>query len=213
MQLTKHAHACVTLDQGAGHLVIDPGAFNEDARDLIAGTEVVLITHEHFDHFDEEALAAALSDRPELKVYGPEAVVGRWDARPGQVTAVAEGDRFSAAGFDVSVHGDLHAEIHPDVPLVANVGFLLDGAVYHPGDAYHVPPGRIRTLLMPTSGPWATTAQGVDYLRAVAPEQAVQIHELLLSDTGQQLIRQLLSSDGLTDVPLSIVPVGDRVEV
>lgn len=213
MQLTKHAHACVTLDKGAGHLVIDPGALTDNARDLIAGTEVVLVTHEHFDHFDEEALAAALADRPELRVYGPEAVVGRWDARPDQVTAVAEGDTFSAVGFDISVHGDLHAQIHPDIPLVANVGFLLDGAVYHPGDAYHVPPGRVRTLLMPTSGPWASTAQGVDYLRAVAPEQAVQIHELLLSDTGQQLMRQFLGSDGLTDVPLSIVPAGDTVEV
>jgi L-ascorbate metabolism protein UlaG (beta-lactamase superfamily) len=213
MQLTKHAHACVVLDKGAGHLVVDPGAFNDNARDLIAGTEVVLITHEHFDHFDEEALAAALSDRPELKVYGPEAVVGRWEGRPDQITAVAEGDTISAAGFDITVHGDLHAEIHPDIPLVSNVGYLVDGAVYHPGDAYHVPPGRVRTLLLPTSGPWASTAQAVDYVRAVAPEQAVQIHELLLSDVGQQLTKQFVGAGGLTDVPLELVPVGDTVEV
>jgi L-ascorbate metabolism protein UlaG (beta-lactamase superfamily) len=213
MELTKHAHACVTLDEGGRHLLIDPGSFTPNAAELVANTDTVLITHEHFDHFDEAVIAKALDARPELRVYGPGAVVDRWSARAGQVVAVAEGDRFTAAGFDVAVHGDLHARIHQDIPLVANVGYLVEGRVYHPGDAYHVPSAPVRTLLLPTSGPWTQVAQAVDYVRAVGPEQLLQIHEVMLSDLGQQAMARFLGPDMLSSVPLAVVPVGETVEV
>jgi L-ascorbate metabolism protein UlaG (beta-lactamase superfamily) len=213
MELTKHVHACVTLDKEHGHLLLDPGAFTPNAAELVAATSTVLITHEHFDHFDEELIAGALDDRPELKVYGPAAVVDRWEARPGQVTAVAEGDRLELEGFDVAVHGELHAVIHRDIPRVHNVGYLIDGRVYHPGDSYHVPPAPITTLLLPTSGPWTNVGQAADYIREVRPEQVVQIHEVLLSELGQQMIARFLGPEMLTDVPVSIVPAGDSLSV
>ncbi|MBS2538696.1 MBL fold metallo-hydrolase [Catenulispora sp. NF23] len=213
MQLTKYAHACVSLAGDQGRIVIDPGTLTPDAADAVAAAEAVLITHEHFDHFDEELLAQALQARPELRVYGPESVVGRWQARRGQVTAVAAGDRIAVAGFDIGVFGELHAMIHRDMPRVANVGYLVDERVYHPGDAYHVPDAPVETLLLPTSGPWAKLGEGVDYVREVAPKQAVQIHELLLSDLGQQMTRQMVGQGGLTDVPVTIVPIGETITV
>ena len=141
MELTKHTHACVTFDKGGSRLLVDPGAFTPNAAELAASAGTILITHEHFDHFDEEAIAAALQARPELRVYGQAAVVDRWEARRGQVTAVTEGERFDVDGFDVAVFGGLHAAIHRDIPQVANVGYLIDGHVYHPGDSYFVPAG------------------------------------------------------------------------
>jgi L-ascorbate metabolism protein UlaG (beta-lactamase superfamily) len=213
MQLTKHVHACVTLDRDAGRLVVDPGALTPNAADLVNDTQTVLITHEHFDHFDEQLIADAIEDRPDLTIYGPASVVGRWDGRPGQVIAVAEGDQFSAAGFSISVYGSLHACIHPDIPPVSNVGYLIDGAVYHPGDSYYVPPVRVGTLLLPTSGVWTRLAEAVDFVRAVAPSQLVQIHELMLSDIGQFGWGQFLSPDGLSPVPLTLLPPGGTLDV
>ncbi|MEZ0106687.1 L-ascorbate metabolism protein UlaG (beta-lactamase superfamily) [Catenulispora sp. EB89] len=214
MQLTKHAHACVSLVGDRGRIVIDPGALTPDADAAVAAAEAVLITHEHFDHFDEELIAKALEARPELRVYGPESVVGRWtQARRGQVTAVVAGDEFTVGGFQVAVFGDLHALIHRDMPRVTNVGYFLDGRVYHPGDAYHVPDASVETLLLPTSGPWTKVGEAVDYVREVAPKQAFQIHELLLSELGQQYAVRMLGPGGLTEVPLAIIPVGDTVTV
>lgn len=63
MLLTKHAHACVTLAKDDARIVIDPGAFTPDAADAVAAAEAVLITHEHFDHFDEDLIARALEER------------------------------------------------------------------------------------------------------------------------------------------------------
>jgi L-ascorbate metabolism protein UlaG (beta-lactamase superfamily) len=213
MELTKHTHACVTFDKGGSRLLLDPGTLTPNAAELAAGAGTILITHEHFDHFDEAAIAAALEARPELRVYGPAAVVDRWQARPGQVTAVAEGDRFDAGGFDVAVFGGLHASIHQDIPQVANVGYLVDERVYHPGDSYYVPPAPVATLLVPTSGPWTKFGEAVDFVRAVSPEGAVQIHEIMLSEIGQQSIAMFISPKALTDVSLTIVPVGDTITV
>ena len=217
MQLIKHAHACVSLvgDQAdQGRIVIDPGALTPDADAAVAAAEAVLITHEHFDHFDEELIAKALEARPELRVYGPESVVGRWtEARRGQVTPVAAGQQYTIAGFDIAVFGELHALIHRDMPRVANVGYLVAGRLYHPGDAYHVPDAPVETLLLPTSGPWTKVGEAADYVREVAPKQAFQIHELMLSDLGQQYSCRMLGQGGLTEAPVTIVPVGDTVAV
>jgi L-ascorbate metabolism protein UlaG (beta-lactamase superfamily) len=213
MELTKHTHACVTFDKGGSRLLMDPGAFTANRAELAASAGTILITHEHFDHFDEEAIATALDARPELRVYGPAAVVDRWQARRGQVTAVAEGERFDVDGFDVAVFGGLHAAIHRDIPLVANVGYLIDGHVYHPGDSYFVPDAPVTTLLVPTSGPWTKFGEAVDFVRAVNPERALQIHEIMLSEIGQNSMATFLSPEMLTEVALTLLPAGESLDV
>jgi len=213
MELTKHAHACVTLDQGNGSLVVDPGTFTPNAAELLASVGTVLLTHEHFDHVDEAALTAALDARPELRVYGPAAIVDRWKDLGERVTAVAPGDRFTAAGFAVEVHGGTHALIHRDIQQVANVGYLFEGRLYHPGDSYYVPAATVETLLLPTSGPWTKVGEAVDFVRAVKPGRVVQIHEVMLSEIGQQSIARFISPQMLTDASLTIVPVGETITV
>ena len=212
MQLTKHAHACVTLTRDDARIVLDPGAFTPDAAQVVAAAEAVLITHEHFDHFDEDLIARSLEARPELRVYGPASVVGRWSARQGQVMAVAAGDSVTVAGFEISVFGETHARIHRDIPLVTNVGYLIEG-VYHPGDAYHAPEAPVETLLLPTSGPWTKLGEAVDYVGEVAPQRLIQIHEAMLSEVGQQSYARFLGPEMLGKTPLIIVPVGDSIAV
>jgi L-ascorbate metabolism protein UlaG (beta-lactamase superfamily) len=158
-------------------------------------------------------ITAALDARPDLKVYAPAAVAGRWPTRGDQVTAVTDGDKFEADGFEVTVFGAIHALIHRDIPQVANVGFLIDGKAYHPGDAYHVPAAPVQTLLLPTSGPWTKIGEAADFVRSVRPEKVVQIHEIMLSDAGQQSAAMFLSPKMLTPVALDILPAGETITV
>lgn len=213
MKLTKYEHACVVFEKDGASLVIDPGSFSPGAADIIAGAEAILLTHEHMDHMNPAAISEALKARPDLRIYAPEALAGTVGGSPEQFTAVKAGDELTVAGFSVSVHGTTHAVIHPDIPALANVGFLVDGSVYHPGDAFHVPDAAVSTLLLPTSGPWLKLGEAADYVRAVHPEQVIQIHELLLSDIGLQLAGRLLGQQGLTGLPLTVIPAGESLTI
>jgi L-ascorbate metabolism protein UlaG (beta-lactamase superfamily) len=213
VKLTKHNHACVAFEKEGSSLVIDPGSFSQDAAEIIAGAEAILITHEHFDHVHESAVNEALAARPGLKVYAPASLAGMFSAHPDQFIAVSAGDELKVAGFTVTVHGDTHAVIHPDIPVVPNVGYLVDGGVYHPGDAYFVPEVSVSTLLLPTSGPWTKLGETADYVRAVRPDSLVQIHEMILSEIGQNLTAAIIGEKGLTGIPLTMVPVGESFTV
>ncbi|MEI4271701.1 MBL fold metallo-hydrolase [Klenkia sp. LSe6-5] len=193
MELTKHGHACVVLSEGERRLLVDPGAFTEEAA--WTGASAVLVTHEHVDHLDVERTRRALADDGDLQVWTNRSVAEQLDAGP-QVHVVGHGDAFTAAGFEVGVQGEWHAVIHPDIPRIANVGFLVDGRVFHPGDALTVPEGGVETLLLPLHAPWSKTGELVDYVRAVAPTQSYAVHDGLLNETGLMVGANFLGEGG-----------------
>lgn len=183
MRLTKYTHACVRVERDGAVLVIDPGSFTEPTA--LDGADAVLITHEHVDHLDVQKLADALARRPAVTVHTHPDVVPRLAPLDGVVQPVTAGEEFTAAGFRVRGYGGLHAQIHPDVPRVANLGFLVEDSVYHPGDSFDVPAGaQVETLFVPISGPWLKLAESVDFIRAVAPRRAYALHDHLLSEAG-----------------------------
>lgn len=211
MQLTKYAHACVALEKDGSRIVLDPGTFTPDAKAAVTGAAAVLITHEHFDHFDDALLAAALDDDPELRIFGPRAVLDKLGSHGGRVQIPTTGDDLSVGGFTVGVHGDRHATIHADIPCVDNLGYLIDETLFHPGDAYFVPEVPVDTLLLPTSGPWTKLGEAADYLRAVKPRRVIQIHELMLSDLGQTSTRTLLAD--LTGIEITVLSPGQSIDL
>ena len=212
MELTKHGHACVVLSDGERRLVIDPGAFTEPSA--LDGASAVLITHEHADHFVPERVRAALDADPALEVWTNKSVAAQLEGLGSRVHVVGNGDAVTAAGFEVRVHGELHAEIHPDVPRIANIGFLVNGQVFHPGDALTVPDQPVETLLVPMHAPWSRTADLIDYVRAVHADQAFGVHDGLLNDTGCGLVTGLLGERGPgTPTPFSRLAPGDSAEL
>ncbi|MEV4743746.1 MBL fold metallo-hydrolase [Streptomyces sp. NPDC049555] len=195
MKLTKHGHACIRLEKGGRTLVIDPGAFTEE--DAAVGADAVLVTHEHLDHFDAGRLRAALEANPAAELWTLRSVAEQVSAAfPGRVHTVGEGDTFTAAGFDIQVHGQLHAVIHPDIPRVTNVGYLVDGSVFHPGDALTVPGQPVDTLMVPVMAPWNKVSEVIDYIREVKPRRAYDIHDALLTDLARPVYDRMLGADG-----------------
>ncbi|MEV5703844.1 MBL fold metallo-hydrolase [Actinoallomurus sp. NPDC052274] len=185
MKLTKLGHACVRLRKDDRAIVIDPGVYTPEA-DALDGADAILITHEHPDHLDADRLHRAQAERPGLRIFANRAVAEQFpDLR---IQQVGHEDRFSVAGFDVQVYGDLHAAGHPDVPQVANSGFLVDGEVFHPGDSLTVPARRVPTLLTPCDAPWLKGAEMVAYLREVAPVRAYSIHDAYVSELGMEVV-------------------------
>ncbi|MBA2810008.1 MBL fold metallo-hydrolase [Streptomyces sp. KM273126] len=187
MKLTKKSHACVRLEKDGRTLVIDPGGFSEE--DAAVGADAILVTHEHPDHFDEARLRAGLEGDPAAEIWTLRSVAEKISAAfPGRVHTVGHGDTFTAAGFDIQVHGELHAVIHPDIPRITNVGYLVDGGrVFHPGDALTVPDHAVETLMLPVMAPWNKISEVIDYVREVGPQRAYDIHDALLTDLARPI--------------------------
>lgn len=194
MLLTKFGHACVTLDKGEGRLVVDPGELTP--QDVTPGAHAILVTHGHPDHFSEQKLRAALAADPSLRIFAHASVAERLTGLAGSVVVVADGDRFTTAGFDVEVHGAWHATVHRDLARIPNVGFLLDGELLAPGDALMLPARRVRTVLAPVHAPWSRTADVIDWLRELAPAHAVRVHDGGLSEWGLRTVDNLLGDGG-----------------
>jgi L-ascorbate metabolism protein UlaG (beta-lactamase superfamily) len=212
MELIKYGHACVVLCEGERRLVVDPGAFTDPTA--LDGASAVLVTHEHPDHFVADRLRAAMDADPALEIWTNSSVAGQLEGLGGRVHVVGHGDAVSVAGFDVHVHGELHAQIHPEIPQVKNVGFLVDGQVFHPGDALTVPDEPVATLLLPVHAPWSKASEVIDYVRAVHADQAYAVHDGLLNDTGLGLMGGLLGERGPgTPTPFSRLAPGDSVEL
>jgi L-ascorbate metabolism protein UlaG (beta-lactamase superfamily) len=174
----------------------------------------VLITHEHPDHFAPERLRTALDADPALEVWTNTSVAARLEGLGSRLHVVGDGDAVTVAGFEVHVHGELHAEIHPDIPRITNIGFLVGGRVFHPGDALTVPDEPVATLLLPMHAPWSRTADLIDYLRAVQADQAFAVHDGLLNDAGLGVVSGLLGERGPgTPTPFSRLAPGDTTEL
>ncbi|MEW9551538.1 MBL fold metallo-hydrolase [Nonomuraea sp. NPDC050783] len=190
MELTKYGHACVRLEKDGKVLVIDPGSFTKDP--VLDGADAVLITHEHMDHVDVGKLKAA---SPDLEIWTCEGVAAGLSEVPAKIQVVRHGDAFETAGFRVRAFGEWHAANHPDMPIVQNVGFLVDDEVFYPGDALTVPEAEVPTLLVPTGAPWLRLPDVVHYLRTVRPARAYSTHDALYGDIGLALVDNWLKME------------------
>lgn len=204
MRLTKFGHSCVRFDTDDGAFVIDPGVFSDPAA--LDDVEAVFITHQHPDHCNDPELRRVLEDQPEMAVYGPESLAKVLGGVP--FTVVSEGDAIPVAGTEVKVVGGHHAVVHPDIPVVPNVGYLVDG-VFHPGDAFTVPDLPVRVLLAPVSAPWMKLSECVDFIRAVDAPVVHPIHDAILSDEGIAIVDRNLVN--LIGEPFQRIDVGVTV--
>ncbi|WP_457030624.1 MBL fold metallo-hydrolase [Kitasatospora sp. P5_F3] len=207
MRLIKYGHACVRLETDGRVLVIDPGTFSEaEALDSVSD---VLVTHEHADHIDIAKLVAAREQNPALRVHLPRQAAEQLPELGDSAVVVEVGQRFTAAGFTVDVVGGAHAEIYDGLPGCANVGFVVDGDVYHPGDSLFVPEQPVTTLLVPAAAPWLKLGEALDFVRAVKPVRAFPIHDAFLSELGRGNFDGWMDFKGGTEY--ARVPLGESV--
>lgn len=185
MEVTHFGHSCVLLDTGSARLLIDPGNFSKDFEG-VEGLDAVLVTHQHPDHLDPERLPALLRANPGARLVVDSGTAGKLGEIVGDVPheAVEPGTTLTIGGARVEVLGGKHAVIHPDIPVIPNNAYLVDGTHLHPGDSITVVPSEpLDVLFVPATAPWEKLSETVDYLRQVAPRTAVPIHQGMLALT------------------------------
>lgn len=189
MRITKHEHACLRLEKGGRTLIIDPGSFTLPLEG-VRGLDGVVITHEHPDHWTPQHLERLRSGARDVPVYGPQGVA----AAGADVIVVAPGDTVTAGAFTLTFHGGRHAVIHESIPVIDNVGVLVDDDFYYPGDSYALPDRTgIGLLAAPIGAPWLKIGEAMDFVLAAEPRRAFGTHDMTLSRIGLEMHRQRLA--------------------
>ena len=133
-----------------------------------------------------------LAGSPGIPIFGPAGVAAA--ASGYDVTVVAPGDTVTAGPFTLSFFGGRHNVIHESIPVIDNVGVLVNGAFYYPGDSYAVPGDvDVQLLAAPVGAPWLKIGEAMDFVLAVAPRRAFGTHDMTLSRAGLEMHRARLN--------------------
>ncbi|MFK4789161.1 MBL fold metallo-hydrolase [Microbacterium sp. ZW T5_56] len=190
MRITKYEHATVVLDKDGESLIIDPGSFLASLTE-IPRTVAIVLTHQHEDHWSPRTLDQILASNPGIPIFAPAGVAAV--ASGYDITVVAAGDTVQAGSFVLRFFGGVHAEIHRSIPLIDNVGVLVDDAFYYPGDSYAAPAVPVTLLAAPLGAPWLKISDAIDFVLEVAPNQAFGTHDMTLSAIGRTMHRGRLA--------------------
>lgn len=198
MRVTKFEHATVTLVEAGKTLVIDPGSYTAPLGTL-ENVVAIVITHEHPDHWTPDHLDRILQTFPGIPIFGPEGVAKA--AAGYDISVVHAGDTETVEPFHLEFFGGRHAVIHESIPVIDNVGVLVNGDFYYPGDSFAVPEGRsVALLAAPVGAPWLKIGEAMDFMLAVAPRRAFGTHDMTLSvvgrDSGRARLRWAVEQHG-----------------
>ncbi|PDQ35970.1 MAG: MBL fold metallo-hydrolase [Candidatus Lumbricidophila eiseniae] len=211
MRITKLEHSTFVVEELGSKLIVDPGGFTPPLADLTHVAAVVL-THEHSDHWSNDHLDRISAANPGVSVYGPAGVAAA--AARHLIITVSPGDEAAAGPFHLRFFGGTHALIHRTIPLIDNIGVLINDRIFYGGDSLEVPDVPVEVLAAPLGAPWMKISEGMDFAEGVCPRQAFGVHEGVLSPLGVNMSHTRLAwaveQGGGTYYPLA---AGDSLEL
>ncbi|HEY6737070.1 MAG TPA: MBL fold metallo-hydrolase [Candidatus Saccharimonadia bacterium] len=212
MKISKFGHSCVLIEEGKARILLDPGAFSSGFEGL-EQLDAILITHSHPDHFVPENLKQLLAHNPQAQVIADETSAAEL-AKAGRtpVRAAHDGDAFEVAGVSVRVRGTEHAQIHPKLPTIPNVGYFVADRFFYPGDNFTQPGEPVEILGLPLGAPWSKVSEVIDYTLAVRPQIAIPMHDAVLAmpDMHINLVNGFAKPE---NIELRVVANGSSTEV
>ncbi|MDP3964549.1 MAG: MBL fold metallo-hydrolase [bacterium] len=217
MKLIKYPQACVLIETKEKRILIDPGYFVYEHTNLTPdtweGIDVLLLTHEHEDHADPEAVRTiverntpiVLTNAPVQKMLKEKLGIDADVLLPGEERSVAG---CSIRGVQ-SLHGPLpNGDLPPEV-----IGFLIDNTILHPGDTVYIDPQvQAEVLLLPMCDTVTFSPnQAAAYALRLQPKLVIPIHyhnERFLRDTS--VMRRALQN---VNVPYKIMADQEEIEL
>ena len=183
MKITKLGHCCLLIEEAGARIMTDPGMFpvlQNDVKDV----DIILITHEHQDHFHLESLKIVLQNNPKAQIFTNSGVGALLEKEGIAFELLADGDSQVVQGILIEGFGTTHATIYEEYGKVANTGYFIANRFFYPGDAFYDPKKPVEILALPVSGPWVKIADAVEYAKMLKPKICFPVHDGMLKFTA-----------------------------
>ncbi len=190
MKVSKYGHACLFIDDGNSVLVIDPGDFTDLPEDL-KNISILVVTEDHYDHFDPSNIKKILEQSPDAKIYSTKAVAEALKTERIVCNAVEHEKVISEGGFEVKLSENDHAVVYGSSPnrvLTVTVGDFL----YYPSDSFVETNDKVKILALPTSGPWFKLSEAIDLMKSTESEFVLATHNGLNNETGNEVAHRFI---------------------
>lgn len=206
MTITKLGHCCLVLEDSGMKILTDPGSFTTESVKAVRGVNIILITHEHADHYHSESIQAVLANNPGAVVVSNGSVAKLLAEKNIPCTVVGDAQSATIVGISIEGFGKDHAPIYGTMGLVENTGYFVAGKFYFPGDAFYDPKKPIDVLALPIAGPWMKIGEAIDFAKLVKPRVAFGVHDgMIIPEFGGfvgTMLQNFLKPDGIGYVAL-----------
>jgi L-ascorbate metabolism protein UlaG (beta-lactamase superfamily) len=191
MKLTKYEHACFTVENNDETLIVDPGCFTKELQ-IPSNVVGIVITHVHDDHFDPAIIESIYDKNPDALLVSLAEITEKIPQH--HSIPVIPRQNIKIGQFNLEFFGGKHAEIHSSIPIIDNLGIMINDCIYYPGDSFSEPNKPVDLLALPASGPWFKTSNAIDFLTAVKPKRVFATHNIHNSEPGQALFNRIIGS-------------------
>lgn len=182
MKITKLAHSCLLVEMPAPTnrtVLFDPGDFSVE---LIKAANLeflddIVITHEHFDHFNKGTVVELAQKFPEVRILAPQPVV---DALQ-QVGVAAS----VTAPEGMELFESPHESLDPMGKAPQAIGVHYLDVLSHPGDSHHFSQTK-EVLALPITAPWGSTVNAVRLATELKPKVIIPIHDGFWIDSWRE---------------------------
>lgn len=198
MKITKLGHCCLLIEDNGTKILTDPGAWTTE-QNTVKDIDIVLITHEHADHFHIDSLKTVLANNPKATVITNSRVAELLAQQGIPATVVGNLQSITVREIVIAGFGTEHASIYPSISPVMNTGYLMQSKFFMPGDAFTNPGVPIEILAMPMIGPWMKLAESIDWARQLKPSVCIPVHDGMLNPRQwiYGLPAKILPEDGI----------------
>ncbi|MES2436659.1 MAG: MBL fold metallo-hydrolase [Patescibacteria group bacterium] len=181
MKITKYGHCCLLLEIEGTRILTDPGIFSTTQNE-IKDIDVVVITHDHQDHYHVDSVKKIIANNPEVKIITTSFMAGLLDKENiKNYEIVDEGQSTIQKNIKIEAYGTKHAQMHSSIPQTSNTGYFFADTLFYPGDAFTDPKRHIDILALPVAGPWMKISEAIDYALALKPTKAFAVHDAVMT--------------------------------
>ncbi len=171
----------MVIETNGKRIMTDPGSYTTREQEAEKDIDLIIVTHEHPDHFHIESLKKVLTNNSNVKIVTNEGV-GKLLKEAGIKYEVLKNKiETQILGVELEAHDCRHEEIYQEIGQVQNTAYFIDKRLFYPGDAFYNPNKSVEILALPVAGPWTSIKDAIRYALDVKPKICFPVHDGMLS--------------------------------